>query len=212
MKRPRILLADDHKLMAEALQHLLQTDFDVVGTVSDGRALIKAAAELKPELVVVDIGMPLLNGLDAADQLKALHPEIKVIFLTQNREPRYAVEAFRRKASGYLLKDSAASELTTAIREVLQGRSYISPLIASEMVNQALNPETGDPGLRELSPREREVLQLLAEGKSMKEVAAVLEISPRTVEFHKYRVMELLGVKTNAELVQYAIKHGLIGP
>jgi DNA-binding NarL/FixJ family response regulator len=213
VKRPRILLADDHKLMAEALQHLLQADFDIVGTVADGRALIKAAAELKPELVVVDIGMPLLNGLDAADQLKALHPEIKVIFLTQNREPRYAVEAFRRKASGYLLKDSAASELTTAIREVLKGRSYISPLIANGMLDQALNhPEPGDPGLRELSPREREVLQLLAEGKSMKEVAAVLEISPRTVEFHKYRVMELLGVKTNAELVQYAIKHGLIAP
>jgi DNA-binding NarL/FixJ family response regulator len=212
MKRPRILLADDHKLMAEALQHLLQADFDVVGTVSDGRALIKAATELKPELVVVDIGMPLLNGLDAADQLKALHPDIKVIFLTQNREPRYAVEAFRRKASGYLLKDSAASELTTAIREALKGRSYVSPLIAKGMLNHALNPEPGDPGLRELSSREREVLQLLAEGKSMKEVASVLDISPRTVEFHKYRVMELLGVKTNAELVQYAIKHGLIAP
>jgi DNA-binding NarL/FixJ family response regulator len=209
MKRPRILLADDHKLITEALQHLLQTDFDVVGTVSDGRALIKAAAELKPELVIVDIGMPLLNGLDAADQLKELHPDIKVIFLTQNREPRYAVEAFRRKASGYLLKDSAASELTTAIREALQGRSYVSPAIAKGMHEHGLNPE---PGLRELSPREREVLQLLAEGKSMKEVAAVLDISPRTVEFHKYRVMELLGVKTNAELVQYAIKHGLIAP
>jgi DNA-binding NarL/FixJ family response regulator len=212
MKRPRILLADDHKLMAEALQHLLQTDFDVVGTVSDGRALIKAAAELKPDLVVVDIGMPLLNGLDAADQLKALHPAIKVVFLTQNREPRYAVEAFRRKASGYLLKDSAASELTTAIREALQGRSYVSPLIAKGMLTNPVNPAPGDPGLRELSSREREVLQLLAEGKSMKEVAAVLDISPRTVEFHKYRVMELLGVKTNAELVQYAVKHGLIAP
>jgi DNA-binding NarL/FixJ family response regulator len=212
MKRPRILLADDHKMMAEALQHLLQADFDVVGTVSDGRALIKAAAELKPELVIVDIGMPLLNGLDAADQLKELHPDIKVIFLTQNREPRYAVEAFRRKASGYLLKDSAASELTTAIREALRGRSYVSPVIAKGMHDHVLNQEPGDPGLRELSPREREVLQLLAEGKSMKEVAAVLEISPRTVEFHKYRVMELLGVKTNAELVQYAIKHGLIAP
>jgi DNA-binding NarL/FixJ family response regulator len=212
MTRPRILLADDHTLMAEALQHLLQADFDVVGTVSDGRALIKAAAELKPELVVVDIGMPLLNGLDAADQLRALHPDIKVIFLTQNREPRYAVEAFRRKASGYLLKDSAASELTTAIREALKGRSYVSPLIAKGMLDHALNPEPGDPGLRELSTREREVLQLLAEGKSMKEVASVLDISPRTVEFHKYRVMELLGVKTNAELVQYAIKHGLIAP
>jgi len=211
-RRPRILLADDHTLMAEALQHLLQADFDVVGTVSDGRALIAAAAELKPELVVVDIGMPLLNGLDAADQLKALHPDIKIIFLTQNREPRVAVEAFRRKASGYLLKDSAASELTTAIREALQGRSYVSPLIAKGMLDHALHPEPSLPGVRELTPREREVLQLLAEGKSMKEVAAVLAISPRTVEFHKYRVMELLGVKTNAELVQYAIKHGLIAP
>ena len=212
MKRPRILLADDHTLMVEALQHLLETEFDVVGTVSDGRALITAAAELKPELVVVDIGMPLLNGLDAADQLKALHPDIKVVFLTQNREPRFAVEAFRRKASGYLLKDSAASELVTAIREALKGRTYVSPLIAKGMLNHALNQEPGDAGLRELSAREREVLQLLAEGKSMKEVAAVLDISPRTVEFHKYRVMELLGVQTNAELVQYAIKHGLIAP
>jgi DNA-binding NarL/FixJ family response regulator len=212
MKRPRILLADDHKLMAEALQHLLEAEFDVVATVSDGRALIKAAGEFKPELVVVDIGMPLLNGLDAADQLKAHHPDIKVIFLTQNREPRYAVEAFRKKASGYLLKDAAASELTTAIREALNGRSYVSPLIAEGMLNHALNQEPGDAGLRELSGREREVLQLLAEGKSMKEVAAVLDISPRTVEFHKYRVMELLGVKTNAELVQYAIRHGLITP
>ncbi len=212
MKRPRILIADDHKLMAEALQHLLQADFDVVGTVADGRALIRAANELKPELVVVDIGMPLLNGLDAADQLKALHPDIKLIFLTQNREPRFAVDAFRRKASGYLLKDSAASELTTAIREALQGRTYISPLIADGMITHALNQDPGDPGLRELSSREREVLQLLAEGKSMKEVASVLDISPRTVEFHKYRVMVLLGVKTNAELVQYAIKHGLITP
>jgi DNA-binding NarL/FixJ family response regulator len=212
MKRPRILLADDHLLMAEALQHLLQTDFDVVGTVADGRALLKAAAELKPELVVVDIGMPLLNGLDAGEQLKALHPEIKIIYLTQSREPRYAVEAFRRKASGYLLKDSAASELTTAIREALRGRSYVSPSIAQGMVDRASNPNAEHAGLRELSQREREVLQLLAEGKSMKEVAAVLDISPRTVEFHKYRIMELLGVRTTAELVQYAIKHGLIAP
>jgi DNA-binding NarL/FixJ family response regulator len=212
MKRPRILLADDHVLMAEALQHLLQADFDVVGTVADGRALLKAAGELTPDLVVVDIGMPLLNGLDAGEQLKALHPDIKVIYLTQNREPRYAVEAFRRNASGYLLKDSAASELTTAIREALRGRSYVSPVIAKGMLDHATSAEVANLGPRELSAREREVLQLLAEGKSMKEVAAVLDISPRTVEFHKYRIMELLGVKTTAELVQYAIKHGLIAP
>ena len=210
MRRPRILRADEHVLMAEALQHLLQADFDVVGTVSDGRALLKAAAELHPELVVVDIGMPLLNGLDAGEQLKALHPDIKVIYLTQNRDPRYAVEAFRRKASGYLLKDSAASELTTAIREALLGRTYVSPLIAGGMLDHASGPDAINS--RELSPREREVLQLLAEGKSMKEVAGVLDISPRTVEFHKYRMMELLGVRTNAELVQYAVRHGLIAP
>jgi DNA-binding NarL/FixJ family response regulator len=212
MKRARILLADDHNLMAEALQHLLQTEFDVVGTVADGRALLQAAATLKPELVVVDIGMPLLNGLDAGEQLKALHPDIKVIYLTQNREPRYAVEAFRRKASGYLLKDSAASELTTAIREALNGRTYVSSLIAKDMLNNVFSPDAEDSTFRKLSPREREVLQLLAEGKSMKEVAAVLDISPRTVEFHKYKIMEALGVKTNAELVQHAIKQGLIVP
>ena len=211
MKRARILIADDHVLMAEALQHLLQVEFDVVARVGDGRALLKVAGELQPDVAVVDIGMPLLNGLDAGEQLKALHPDIKVIYLTQNREPRYAVEAFRRKASGYLLKDSAASELTTAIREALQNRSYVSPLIAKGIVNHT-SANIEDVSLRELSSREREVLQLLAEGKSMKEVATVLEISPRTVEFHKYRIMEHLGVKSNAELVQHAIKLGLIAP
>jgi DNA-binding NarL/FixJ family response regulator len=210
MNRAKILLADDHVLIAQALEHLLRAEFDVVGTVSDGRALLKEAGELKPDVVVVDIGMPLLNGLDAAEQLKTLHPHIKVIFLTQNREPRFAVEAFRRQASGYLLKDSAASELSTAIREALNGKSYISPAIAKGMVAETSNPH--DLPVRELSGREREVLQLLAEGKSMKEVAALLEISPRTVEFHKYRIMELLGVKSNAELVQQAIKLGLIAP
>jgi len=212
MSRPRILLADDHVLLAQALEHLLQAEFDVVGTVSDGRALLKAAGELLPDVVVVDIGMPLLNGLDAAEQLKTLHPEMKVIVLTQNREPRFAVEAFRRHASGYLLKDSAASELTTAIREALRGKSYVSPAIAKGMVDEASAPSAGQTELRDLSAREREVLQLLAEGKSMKEVAALLDISPRTVEFHKYRIMELLRVKTNAELVQQAIKLGLIAP
>ena len=212
MKRPRILLADDHTLMVEALTHLLQADFEVVGTISDGRALLKAAAALEPEVVVVDIAMPLLNGLDAGEQLKAHHPHIKVIYFTQNREPRIVAEAFRRKASGYVLKDSAASELKAAIREALQGRCYVSPSIAERMADAGRGPEPQDASLRDLSPREREVLQLLAEGKSMKEVAAILDISPRTVEFHKYRTMELLGLKTGAELIQYAIKHGLIAP
>jgi DNA-binding NarL/FixJ family response regulator len=212
MNRPRIVLADDHVLLAQALEHLLRAEFDVVATVSDGRALLKAAGELAPDVVVLDIGMPLLNGLDAAEQLNALHPDIKVIVLTQNREPRFAVEAFRRHASGYLLKDSAASELTTAIRQALQGRSYVSPAIARAMVDETSAPQPLQSAPRDLSAREREVLQLLAEGKSMKEVAALLAISPRTVEFHKYRIMELLRVKTNAELVQQAIKLGLIAP
>lgn len=212
MNRPKILLADDHVLLAQALEHLLNAEFDVVGTVGDGRALLKAAGELSPDVAVVDIGMPLLNGLDAGEQLKALHPGIKVIVLTQNREPRFAVEAFRRGASGYLLKDSAASELTTAIREALRGNTYVSPSIAKGMLDEFAGQEASHVTLRELSAREREVLQLLAEGKAMKEVAAVLDISPRTVEFHKYRIMELLRVKTNAELVQQAIKLGLIAP
>jgi DNA-binding NarL/FixJ family response regulator len=212
MTRRRILLADDHVLIAQALQHLLQAEFDVVGVVSDGRALLRAAGELLPDVVVVDIAMPLLNGLDAGEQVKALHPEIRVIYLTQNREPRFAVEAFRRGASGYLLKDSAASELTTAIREALRGGSYVSESISQRMLDE-LGALPGHAGAaRELSGREREVLQLLAEGKSMKEVAALLDISPRTVEFHKYRIMELLGVRTTAELVQQAIKLGLIAP
>ena len=184
VRRPRILLADDHKLMAEALQHMLKADFDVVGTVPDGRALIKAAGELKPELVIVDISMPLLNGLDAVDHLPALDPDIKVIFLTQNREPRYAVEAFRRKASGYLLKDAAASELTTAIREVLQGRSYVSPRIAKDMLTHALNQEPGDPGLRELSARAE--VQLLAEGKSRRR-SLRSRLQPADGRIHKCR-------------------------
>jgi DNA-binding NarL/FixJ family response regulator len=209
MKRPRILLADDHLLIAQALRHLLQAEFDVVGIVSDGRELLRAAGEFSPDVVVVDIGMPLLNGLDAGEQLKATNPGIRLIYLTQHREPRFAVEAFRRGASGYVLKDSAASELTVAIREAILGRRYTSHSIAQLMPDEL----RGQPSMeRELSSREREVLQLLGEGKSMKEVGALLDISPRTVEFHKYRIMGHLGVKTNAELVQQAIKLGLIEP
>jgi DNA-binding NarL/FixJ family response regulator len=212
MARTRIVLADDHTLIVEALKHLLQPEFDVVGTVSDGRALLTAAAQLKPDIVIMDIGMPLLNGLDAGEQLKALQPNVKIIYLTQHREPRFAAEALRRKASGYLLKESAASELTTAIRDALQGKCYVSPLVAKGILSEELHPDPRDATVRDLSQREREVLQLLAEGKSMKEVAALLDISPRTVEFHKYRIMELLGVKTSAELVHHAIKVGLINP
>jgi DNA-binding NarL/FixJ family response regulator len=210
MSRPRILLADDHTLMVDALRHLLEAEFDVVGTARDGRQLLKAAEQLLPELVVADIAMPLLNGLDAAEQLNALHPDIKVIILTQNRDPQIAAAAFRKGASGYLLKDSAASELIAAIRMVLKGGRYTSPAFRHEHADDAL-PDADSPG-RPLTLREREVLQLLAEGKSMKEAGAILDISPRTVEFHKYRIMQLVGAKTGAELVQYAIRLGLISP
>ena len=210
MKRPRILLADDHTLIAEALQLMLQGEFDIVGTVSDGRALLRAAAELTPDLVVADIGMPLLNGLDAGERLKHSQPTVKIIYLTQNRDPFCAAEALRRNAAGYLLKSSAAAELTKAIREALMGRRYISPMIIAEMTAHGLNPNQQEVKAPELRPREREVLQLLAEGKSMKEIAGILNISPRTVEFHKYRMMEVLHLTSNAELVQYAVKKGLV--
>ncbi len=208
--RPKVLLADDHVLVAQALEHLLQAEFDVVGTVADGRALIKAAHELSPDVVVVDIGMPLLNGLDASVMLKTDLPDIKIIFLTQNREPRLASEGIRRGASGYLLKDAAVSELTTAIRDALRGKVYVSPVIAEQLAEGSAGMSADHGAPRGLSAREREVLQLLAEGKSMKEVGSVLEISPRTVEFHKYRIMQLLHLKTNADLVQQAIRMGLV--
>jgi DNA-binding NarL/FixJ family response regulator len=209
MNRPRILLADDHTMIAEALQTLLQSDFDVVGTVSDGRALLKAVDELEPDLVVVDISMPLLNGLDASDQIRTTHPRVKIIFLTQNRNPVCAAEAFRRNASGYLLKSAAVGELSKAITDVLQGKRYISPSLEEEILGLGLLQDQGSK-LPELRPREREVLQLLAEGKSMKEAGAILNISPRTVEFHKYRMMQVLGIGSNAELIQYAVKTGLV--
>jgi DNA-binding NarL/FixJ family response regulator len=210
MKRARILLADDHTLMAEALQHLLQTEFEVVETVRDGRALVEAVSRLEPDLVVADIAMPLLNGLDAGDQIRAILPRVKIVYLTQHRDPRYAAEAMRRHAAGYVLKEAAASDLIAAIRDALDGRPYVSPLIASQIDGGGGLKSAGGTLTRELTPREREVLQLLAEGKSMKEAAAILHISAKTVEFHKYRVMELLGAKTSAELVRHAIRQGLI--
>ena len=210
MSRTRVLLADDHTLITAALRKLLEGEFEVVGSVEDGRALLNAAIDLRADVVVLDIGLPLLNGLDAGQQLRERHPGIKIVYLTQNRDPNLAVEAFRRKASGYLLKNSAASELSLAIREAVRGRSYVSPLIAKAMMECMLNRGPGAEGLPGLTPRQREVLQLLAEGKSMKEVAAILNITTRTVEFHKYRMMELLSLKTNAELVQYAVRQGIV--
>jgi DNA-binding NarL/FixJ family response regulator len=208
---PKVLIADDHTLVAEACKKLLEEQYEVVGTVSDGRSLVRAAVELRPHLIIVDVAMPLLNGLDAGQQIKELLPGIKLVFVTMNHDADLAAEAFRRGASGYLLKTCAASELAIAVREVLRGKSYLSPLIARDTVDFLLRQDKKlVEDANKLTERQREVLQLLAEGKCMKEVAGVLNVTPRTVAFHKYRIMEVLNAKSNAELVQYAIRHHLI--
>jgi DNA-binding NarL/FixJ family response regulator len=210
MKRPRVLLADDHRMLREAFTRLLEPNCDVVGAVADGRALLAAAPELHPDVVVLDVAMPLLNGLDAARQLQRVMPEIKVIFLTVSEDPDLAVEAFRVGASGYLLKNSAASELFQAIQEVLRGRNYVTPLATRGLVDTFLHqPESGKK-TGELTSRQREVLQLLAEGHTMKEIARILKVTPRTVAFHKYSMMAELGIKSSAELVQFAIKQHVV--
>jgi DNA-binding NarL/FixJ family response regulator len=209
--RPKIVIADDHTLVAEACKKLLEADYDVVATVGDGRALVRIATTLKPHVVIVDIGMPLLNGLDAGQQIKQLMPSIKLVFLTMNQDADLAADAFRRGASAYLLKTCAASELAVAVREVLRGMSYLSPAIAKDTVNFLLRQ--GKHFVEEehrLTPRQREVLQLLAEGKSFKEIASILNLTTRTVGFHKYQMMEVLHAKNNAELVQYAVRNHVI--
>jgi len=208
---PKVLIADDHTLVAEACKKLLEADYEIVATVSNGRALVRAVAETRPHLVLVDVAMPLLNGLDATQQIKELLPATRIIFLTMNQDADLAAEAFRRGASGYLLKTCAASELTIAVREVLRGKSYLSPTIAKDTVDFLLRQDKKlVEESQKLTERQREVLQLLAEGKCMKEVAAVLNLTTRTVAFHKYRIMEVLNVRTNAQLVQYAIRNHLI--
>jgi DNA-binding NarL/FixJ family response regulator len=209
MKRPRVLLADDHRFLRESFAKLLEPNCDVVGAVGDGRALLTAAKETRPDVVVVDVAMPLLNGLDAARQLKRLMPGVKIIFLTVSEDPDLAAEAFRVGASGFLLKNSAASELFQAIQEVVQGRSYVTPQATGGLVGILHRPESGKKP-DELSPRQREVLQLLAEGHSMKEIGRILKITPRTVAFHKYTMMEHLGIKSSAELVQFAVRQHVV--
>ena len=211
MKKPRVLLADDHRVVAEGLRSLLEPHFEVAGIVSDGRELLAAAKALDPDVVVLDISMPSLNGIEAARQMRAAGSRAKVVFLTMHREGTYAARAVEAGASGFVLKHSAPSELVTAIQEALKGGTYITPQIAGEVLESM---RTGTPAgvmaADELTPRQREVLQLVAEGHSAKEIAAVLRISRRTAEFHKARLMESLGVETTAELVQYAIRKGVI--
>lgn len=207
MARARILLADDHAMLLEAFRALLEPEFEVVGTATDGRMLLAEFARLTPDVVVIDIGMPLLNGLEAGRHLKAQQRSVKLIYLTMSPEPDLAGAALRLGASGYVLKSSAASELKLAIHEALAGRTYVTPLITQDIVSLLLDQPDRPQAL---TSRQREVLQLLAEGRSMKEVAAILSVTPRTVAFHKYRMMEQLHLKTSAELVQYAVKHGIV--
>src|SRR5262245_7674048 len=207
MARPRILMADDHQMLLDAFKVMLEPDFDVVGTVTDGRALLQEFARLNPDVVVIDVAMPLLNGLDAARQLKSQRRSVKLISVTMNPDPDLAGEALRLGASGYVLKSSAARELKQAIQEALSGRSYITPLITRDVLGSLLHqraPRT------QPTARPRQVLQLIAEGKSMQETAAILDLTPRTVAFHKYRMMEQLELKTTAALVKFAIRRGVI--
>ena len=208
--RRRLLLADDHTLVIEAFKKLLEPEYTVVGAVSDGRALLAAAAELKPDVIVLDVAMPLLNGLDAARQLKKTMPLVKLVFLTMNEDPNVANEAFRAGASGYLLKTSAYSELSKAINEVLCGRSYVTPAITEGILESFIRQPGDDRDVPQLSLRQREVLQLLAEGHSMKETAKILNVAPRTVAFHKYRMMEQLNLQNNAALIRYAVREYMV--
>jgi DNA-binding NarL/FixJ family response regulator len=208
--RPRVLLADDHQMLLDALKRVVEPRCEVVGMVSDGRALLTAAAKLKPDIVVLDIAMPQLNGLDAARHLKPAMPKLKLIFMTMNEDPDLVGEAFRAGASAFLLKQAAAFELMDAIERVLKGGSYVTPSAAEGQAKISLREPRAREHMAEPTPRQREVMQLLAEGRSMKEVASVLQITKRTVAAHKYAVMELLQLKTNSDLVQYAIKHRII--
>lgn len=212
MGRPRVLLADDHRMLREAFAQLLAPSCEVIGTVADGRALLAAAATQNPDIVILDIAMPLLNGLDATRQLKRVMPQVKVIILTINEDPELAAEALRAGASSYLLKNSAVTELQQAIDSAMVGRSYVTPLVTREVVE--ILSHDGDAGSKKpsVNARQRQVLQLLAEGHTMKEIAKILSITPRTVAFHKYGMMKQLGVKSTAELVQFAVRLGVVFP
>ena len=208
MTKPRVLLADDHSLVLEGFRRILQDRCELVGMVEDGRALLEKAQKEKPDIVIIDISMPLLNGIDAATQLLKLHPSIKVIFVTMHVDAEYVRSAFEAGASGYLLKRSAVDELEQAIRMVLAGHKYITPLIAKDLLEVLLIPTAKKE--KRLTFRQREVLQLLAEGRTVKDIPVLLNISTRTVEFHKAQLMEQLGLRTTADLIKYALTHGVV--
>jgi DNA-binding NarL/FixJ family response regulator len=218
MSKPRILIADDHQILAEGLRGLLEPEFEVVGVVADGRELVAAAKKQRPDVIVADITMPSLNGIDAAVQLRQAGVDARVVFLTMHHDVAYARRAMEAGASGFVLKHSVSSELVTAVRQSLRGQTYLTPMIAGELLESyregASRPHSGVSGphtpVWRLTPRQREVLQLVAEGRSAKEVAAELRISTRTAEAHKARILETLGLRTTAELVQYAIRNGIV--
>ncbi len=206
--RPRILLADDHAIVVDGLRALLEKCYDVVGVVADGRTLVSEAPALRPDVVVVDVSMPSLNGLDAAARLMTVLPDVKLVFLTMQDDRNLAAATLRLGAVGYVLKHSAASELMTAISEVLEGRSYVTPKLRPE--NWAVRDTRAQQYSKELTPRQRDVLQLLAEGRPMKEIAGILEVSEKTIMFHKYHIMQQFNLKNNAEIVLFAVKQHLI--
>lgn len=209
--RPRVLLADDHRMVAEGLKVLLSREFDVLEVVEDGRTLVEAAKRLRPEVVVADITMPQLNGIEALALLVKEIPGVNVILLTMHQEVAYARRALEAGARGYVLKHSAPAELITAVHAVLAGRSYVTPILAGKVLQvEQPGPKSAKDPAEQLTPRQREVLQLLAAGRSAKEIGNLLSISPRTVEFHKYQLMETLQLKHSAELVHFAIKHGIV--
>lgn len=211
MHKPRILLADDHALVIEGFRRILEKQYDLVGTVEDGRALVEAAKSVQPDIIILDVSMPLLNGIDAAAHLKKLVPKAKIIFVTMHADTEYVRSAFEAGASAYVLKRSAVDELDQAIRAVLAGHSYITPLITKDLLDVFLSKAPGKAGGADsLTVRQREVLQLLAEGRTAKEISNVLSISPRTVEFHKGQIMEQLNLQNTADLIKYALTHGIV--
>jgi DNA-binding NarL/FixJ family response regulator len=210
MARVRILLADDHTLFSSLLRELLEPEYEVVGSVTDGHKLLDAAETLRPDIVLVDIGMPSLNGLDAGRRLKEANPKVKLIYLTMNNNVEYAREALRAGASAFVLKNSQTSHLLQAIRGALRGVSYVAPEIRQAMSDIFIRDPKALRRPQHLTDRQREVLQMLAEGRSLRDIATALQISYRTVRFHKVRIIEELGISKNAELVKYAMNHGLI--
>jgi DNA-binding NarL/FixJ family response regulator len=210
VSRPRVLLADDHRVVSEGLKHLLAEDFELVGMVEDGRALLAAAKKLKPDVIVADITMPHLNGIEAMIQLKRDNAGIKVVFLTMHQDPAYARRALEAGAAGFVVKHSAPAELVMAIQAAMKGQTFVTPALAGDVFRRSTSASQNSDDAATLTPRQREILRLLAGGRSAKEVAAILEISPRTVEFHKYQIMETHGLHGNAELIHFAIKHGIV--